>query len=272
MQNWYKILETWRELPATHIKRSKIKMDPAFQPRNAQAVGFKHRDRLRNESDEHARLLADRLAICQDLDPILVAEINGELFTIDGHHRYKAYKMAKQSEIPAKVFVTDWDTAVMVSKLVNLDHRSLRMHRDQAREACWQHLAAATHQGKSPHDDSISCRKVGKFFGIGHDTVHRMLKALPNIRSDDFSRESLDPGTGWPLWRYSKGIYEPFGNASDHLKAEHHAEKIAALLGKVDTEINSMAFSKLLGECSTEPSGIPPAIQTLIGRYSRNPS
>lgn len=269
MQNWTEILEAWRAQPANPIKRSQIKIDPAFQPRNQQAVRFKHRERARRESEDHASALADRLCICPDLDPILVADIEGTLFVIDGHHRLKAYKSKDRRVIPAKVYEADWDTAVVVSKLVNLDHRALRMHKDQAREACWQYLAALTQGGSIHHGDSTSCRKAGQLFGIGHDTVHRMLKALPNIKLDDFSKESLDPGTGWPLWRYAKGIYEPFGDASDELKAEHQAEKIAALLGKADAEVNTMALLRLLAECSPETPEAPPAVQALITHYSR---
>ena len=235
-------------------------------------MGFKHRDKVKNESDQHARLLSERLSICQDLDAILVAEINGDLFVIDGHHRLKAYKLAKRSEIPAKVYKTDWDTAVMVSKLVNLDRRALRMHKDQSMEACWQYLAAVTHQGKVSHSDTTSCRKTGRLFGVSHDTVHRMLTALPCVNLQDFGVESLDPGTVWPLWRYAKGTYEPFGDASDNLKAEHHAEKISTLLGKVDAEINSMAFSRLLDECSEDYSDLPPAIQALSEDHSDLPT
>lgn len=269
MQNWTEILEAWRALPATPIRRSQIKIDPAFQPRNPQAVRFKHRERTRRESEDHASALADRLCNCPDLDPILVANIQGSLYVIDGHHRLKAYKSMKRGDIPAKVHEADWDTAVIVSKLVNLDHRALRMQKDQAREACWQYLAALTQRGKKPHGDSTSCRKVGLLFGVGHDTVHRMLKALPNIKLDDFSKESLDPGTSWPLWRYAKGVHEPFGSVSDEIRAEHQAEKIAALLSKAEAEINTMALSRLLAECSPETPEVPLAVQNLISHYSR---
>lgn len=269
MQNWTEILEAWRALPARRIKRSTIKLHPALQPRNPYAVGFKNRHKVIQESDEHCRLLTDRLAICPDLDPILVAEIEGELFVVDGHHRLKAYKLNGRNDIPAKVFETNWDTAVMVSKLVNLDHRALRMHKEQAREACWQYLAKVTLRGQKSHTEATSYRKVAALFGVSPDTAQRMVKTLPLIKLRDFTKNALDPGTGWPFWKECKGNGNPFELAPDYKLAERQAEKIAIQLGKQEADINTMALLLLFKECLTDIHELPQPLTEVIEHYSR---
>lgn len=269
MQKWTDILEAWRTLPTTPIKRSTIKTDPALQPRSLQAVAFKQRDKARNESEAHIAALADRLRACQDLDPILVAEIDGRLYVVDGHHRTAAYKDARKGVIPARILKTDWPAAVAISKIVNLDHRALRMHRDQAREACWQYLAIVTRRGRIPHGDTTSCRKAAAMFNVSPDTAHRMIRALPGVNLRGYRREALDPGTEWPLWRYCKGNADPFDMAPDHARAEKQAEKIAALLGKADADINTAALLRLLRQCPTEPGDLPPPLPELVAHYSR---
>lgn len=269
MQNWNEILETWRALPAQHIKRTKIKIDSAFQPRNPFAVGFKNQHKVLQDSDEHSRLLTDRLAICPDLDPILVAEIDSELFVVDGHHRLKAYKAKQKSEIPARVYQTNWKTAVMASKLVNLDQRALRMHREQTRESCWQFLAAVTQRGRISHTESTSYRKVATQFGVAPDTAQRMVKAMPLIKLEDFTDDALDPGTGWPLWRFCKGNGNPFELVPDYKLAERQAAKIATELSKHEAEINTTALLLLFKECLTDIHELPQPLTEVIEHYSR---
>lgn len=269
MQNWTETLEAWRALPARRIKRSKIKIDPAFQPRNPFAVGFKNQHRVKQESEDHSRLLKDRLEVCPELEPILVAEIEGKLFVVDGHHRLKAYKASGRSEIPAKVYETYWGAAVIVSKLVNLDHRALRMHKEQAREVCWQYLANVTQRGRISHTEATSYRKVAALFGVSPDTAQRMVKALPLIKLEDFTDDALDPGTGWPLWRFCKGNGNPFELVPDYKLAERQAAKIATELGKHEAEINTTALLLLFKECLTDIHELPQPLTEVIEHYSR---
>lgn len=269
MQNLTETLEAWRVLPVILTKRSMIQTDPALQSRNPQAVAFRHRDAVEATSRNHAEMLKDRLQIIKDLDPILVADIDGRLYVVDGHHRIKAYKTTKKGVIPARILQTNWETAVAVSKLVNLDFRALRMHREQSREACWQYLALITRRGKDSHSPTTSCAKAAALFGCSSDTVHRMIKALPGIDLRDFSQAALDSGTGWPLWKYCKAHAEPFADVSEQLRAERQAGRIAKQLGKVDSEINTLALSFLIREFSTVSGELPPPLPQLLAHYSR---
>lgn len=269
MQNWTEILEAWRAIPAVPIKRTTIQTDPALQPRNPKAVAFKHQSAVETESRNHVESLTDRLRVVSDLDPILVAEIDGSQYVVDGHHRLKAYKAMKKGIIPARVSQTNWDTAIAVSKLVNLDFRALRMHREQAREACWQYFALITQKGQVSHTKITSCAKAAALFGCSADTVHRMIKALPGIDLRNFTEAAFDPGTGWPLWRHCKGHAEPFADVSEQLRAERQAERIAKQLGKVDSEINTLALSLLIREFSTDSGELPPPLPELLAHYSR---
>jgi ParB-like chromosome segregation protein Spo0J len=193
------------------------------------------------------------------LEPILVAEIDGSLFVVDGHHRLKAYQLAGRETIPARVYPMGHREAVLVSKLVNCAERALEMHAKQKLDAAWQYLAAVTHHGAIGLPVGESTRTVGGRFGIGHATVARMLRKLPTVNPQDWSPEALDPGTGWPRWRY---VYE--AGAGWQMKekldmeqlTQHNAEKLArrvgALLDKATPEEIRRAIEMLGIEAQLE--------------------
>ena len=96
-----------------------------------------------------------------------------------------------------------------------------------------------------------------------------MVKALPIINLSDFYQDALDPGTGWPLWRFCKGNANPFEPAPDYKLAERQAEKIAIQLGKQEAEINTMALLILIKDCQTQIHEIPQSMTEVIEYYSR---
>jgi hypothetical protein len=85
-------------------------------------------------------LLALKASHDVQLEPLLVAEIEGRLGVVDGHHRLKAYRRAQRETIPAPVMPMNRQQAVLVSKLLNCADRALEMHPEQRRDVAWQYL------------------------------------------------------------------------------------------------------------------------------------
>ncbi len=125
-------------------------------------VPLKAQRGVERRSEEHVgtlRLILEA-ALSMELDPVLVAEVDGVLFVVDGHHRLKAYKRAKRGTIPARVYRMDRLSAVLVSKLVNCADRALEMHSEQRLDAAWQYLASVTRGGAHGLPNGESCKTV----------------------------------------------------------------------------------------------------------------
>jgi hypothetical protein len=137
-----------------------------------------------------------------ELEPLLVARIEGVLYLGDGHHRLIAYRLARRKEAPVRIRDMDMQAAVALSKLVNCDGAKLRMHDEQRKDAAWQSMAIVAVRGRAPLAESL--RAFAARFGIGHETARRMRDRLQTIRTEDYPSVALDPGTGWPRWKYVK--------------------------------------------------------------------
>jgi AraC-like DNA-binding protein len=179
-----------------------------------------------------------------ELEAVLVADVEGVLYVVDGHHRLKAYRQAKREAIPAHVLPMTRAGAVMVSKLVNCADRALEMHPEQRRDAAWQYMAAVTHRGARGLPNGESLRAIAGRFGMSPDTAHRMLRKLPEVNPKDWSGAALDTGTGFPRWRYVREGGAGWQDMKKELDVEqmtqHNAEKLAkrmsALMDKATPE------------------------------------
>src|SRR6185312_6206370 len=131
-------------------------------------VPYADKARTEASSEDHTgtMLLALRASKEVQLEPVLLAEIDGGLLVVDGHHRLSAYQRAQRETIPARVTPMGRRMAVMVSKLVNCEGRALAMHREQRAEAAWQYLAEVTRRGALGLPVGESLRTVWKQFGI----------------------------------------------------------------------------------------------------------
>lgn len=228
------------------IAVSALQTDPAFQPREGRMVPFRDKGRVEQRSEEHVGAL--RLALdasCSiELEPILVADVDGGLYVVDGHHRLKAYRRALRETVPARVMSMTKQDAVLVSKVVNCTARALEMHPEQRRDAAWQYLAAVTHRGAKTLPKGESLRSVAARFGISPDTAHRMLRKLPKVELRDWNDAALDAGTGFPRWRYVREGGAGWQDMKQELGVEqltqHNAEKLAkklaALMEKATSE------------------------------------
>jgi ParB-like chromosome segregation protein Spo0J len=261
------IQQTLERLKAAMVQQlplASVQTDDALQPREGRMVPFRDQARTDRRSEEHTGImrLALEAAHHRQLEPVLVAEIDGALFVVDGHHRLKAYRRALRETIPARVYPMDRATAVLVSKLVNCDERALEMHAEQRRDAAWQYLAAVTRRGAERLPTGESLRAIAGRFGVSRDTIGRMVKQLPKVNPKEWNSEAHDPGTGFPRWRYvreSKGGWHGMKQETDveqitQQEAEKLAKKIGAPIDKANPEAVRRAVRMLGIEAVMEAS------------------
>jgi len=231
MKELIETLVQWRSLPPTRVSLGRIKVEPQYQPRNNFVIPYADREKAENASEAHIARLTD-LAEDADLDPLLLADVDGRLVLVDGHHRLKAYRRAGKRDAPACVLKTTGESALMVSKLVNCDGVKLPMHAEQSRECAWQYLAQVTAQGRLELPEGTSRRQIGRTFGTSRETIGSMLRILPTVNRADFQQEACDPGTGWPLWRFVKGNAwrDQYNDVSEDAREMHKTEELAKRL------------------------------------------
>jgi uncharacterized ParB-like nuclease family protein len=241
---------------------SVLKTDDALQPREGRMVPFKDKGRVESRSNEHVgtmRLALDAAQSVQ-LEPVWVADVDGQLLVVDGHHRLDAYRGAGRDTIPARTCSMTRQGAVLISKLVNCSARALEMHPEQRRDAAWQYLALVTRQGAEGLPKGESTRTVGGRFGMSHDTVARMLHQMLRVNPADWNPEALDAGTGFPRWRYVREQGAGWKDMKEKMDVEqitqHEAEtlarKIGALIDKASPEAAERAMRMLSVESALE--------------------
>jgi ParB-like chromosome segregation protein Spo0J len=259
-------LESLKVAEVRQLPIASLKTDEALQPREDRMVPFREQSRVERRSEEHVAPMRLLLEAAQghQLEPVLAAELDGRLFLVDGHHRLKAYRRAKRETIPARVLPMKRHIAVMVSKLVNCEARSLEMHAEQRRDAAWQYLAAVTQRGAEGLPEGESLRGIAGLFGISKDTVSSMLRKLPKVNPKGYPVMQLDPGTEWPRWKavrdWKPDNEDDMQDSQMTLKqwTEKEAHRIARRLGALETGTTSdawkLALSMYAEEARTEAS------------------
>lgn len=244
----------WQELPPQMIGLGGIKVEEALQPRNQRLVPLKDQHRVAKLSEDHLARLWVALQGGKDvqLEPVLVADVAGVHYLVDGHHRLSAYKRAKRTVVPARIMRVSWVDAVKLSKLVNVSGTKIPMTRDQVAEACWQTIADLTNRGLT--DPGMSLREIAAVFGVGKDMVAAMLQSVKGLKLCEFGAPALDPGTGWPRWKYVKQAkWRPQVEAADAeqrlaLQTEKDAVRLAAFRDKLGPARFTAAIRLLLKE------------------------
>jgi len=255
-------LQRLQATEAQQLPLALLKTDDTFQPRETRMVPFRDQARVERRSEEHigAMRLALEAARGIELEPVLVADLGGVLYVVDGHHRLKAYRRAQRETIPARVLPMGKAEAVLVSKLVNCAERALEMHSEQKLDAAWQYLAAMTRRGAAGLPEGESCRTVSGRFGIAHGSVHRMLQKLPTVNPRDWQGDALDAGTGFPRWRKVREAGAAWQQDQTEMdmdkitrhEAEQVAKKIGALMDKTTPEAWKLAVAMLGTEAQLE--------------------
>ncbi|WP_053096319.1 ParB/RepB/Spo0J family partition protein [Frateuria defendens] len=247
-----------------HLSLASLQTDEALQPREARMVPYREQTRVQVRSDEHTGTL--RLALeashSIQLEPLLVAQLDGGLFVVDGHHRLRAYRLAGRETVPVRVVPMGHREAVMVSKLVNCSGRALEMHAEQKRDAAWQYLAEVTKRGTDELPAGESLRTIAGRFGVARTTIDRMRDRLPAVSPADYPEAAHDPGTGFPRWRYVREAGAGWPDMENYMSAEqltqHEAEKLArkigALLDKASPEATRRALAMLANEAKSAAS------------------
>jgi len=242
------LLAEWRAIEPQQATLGHIEQAEAYQPRNNRLAPYKDRGRLEDASEAHVADLASKLGDGRDLDPLLVARIDGTLYLIDGHHRMKAYRRAGRQSVPVRIRDSTLADALTASKAVNCDGVKLPMHAEQRREAAWQYLAMLTMQGRRDLPEGESQRGIGRTFGVGKDTIGAMLRKLPKVNPGDYSADACDPGTDWPQWRIVKGNAwrDAFADVPEDLRERHKDERRAAKLARLIDSDGLDAFLRSL--------------------------
>ena len=248
----------WLEsAPVQRVPIEELRIDPAFQPRVERLIPLRDKGRAKHRSDEHTAALRLKLGVSRsvELEPIMVANIDGQRYVVDGHHRLKAYALEKRETISVRERPLSRRAAVLASKLVNCPDRSLEMHQEQYRESGWQWMADACGRGVTDLKQvGESYRTVSATFRIGKTTAERMWKRLATVDPKDYPEAACDPGTGFPCWKYVRQPQTPWKEMQEMLTpdqltlrwATKAAERIAGILGDLDPDVRRLAVGMLV--------------------------
>ncbi|MBO9747349.1 ParB N-terminal domain-containing protein [Xanthomonas phaseoli pv. dieffenbachiae] len=242
--NYDAALERFRCTPQQHLLISYVRLADALQPRVTRIVPIRDKGRIEQGREQHIATLRLALEVSEQtqLDPVWIADIGHAesvapgLYLVDGHHRLTAYRQAGRDTIPASILPMDWHAAVAVSKLVNCTGRSLALHKEQCRDAAWQYLAILTQRGANELPKGESLRSIAGRFGISKNTVGSMVTYLPRVVPTEFNSLSIDPGTGWPRWRYVREANSPWQTSlpsTEQQQLDRDAEKVARSIVKL---------------------------------------
>jgi ParB-like chromosome segregation protein Spo0J len=219
-----------------------VKTHPALQARDPTLL--KHREQARQEeqSELHVHDMAELLKADPqaELVALQVAEVDGTLYVVDGHHRLRAYKRAKRETVPARVQAMTWKEASHASKLANIAFTKLEMRPAQKRNALWHHLDAVTQRGLlRPKESQVLL--AGRF-GVHRDTVRNMLRRLPEVEPEEFPPEQRDAITGWPHWKHvtqtRSGMYQAMDpDVRREWREDRFLKRLARVIDKEDPEI-----------------------------------
>jgi hypothetical protein len=257
-------LETWREVEAITVTIGSIKTDEGFQPRNPRLTFARHAANEKRESERQIHRLRDKLTAdaSYQLDPLLVAMIDGKRYVVDGHHRLHAYRRAMRRLVPVRERPMTRQHAALLAQLVNLDGTKLPMTAGQNGEAAWQYIASVTDRGRLKLAEvGTSAHKVASMFGIGSSSVDRMVRGLANTReqveANQYSHQACNPATGWPLWKYARGYGAGLWDQGDdstrqQAKVSKCARALAKLREEFDAETIRQAMELLRKEAAEE--------------------
>jgi hypothetical protein len=142
---------------------------------------FQHREDSQWASDDHIQTLVKGMknstkgAKKKPLEPLMVFLTGGEWMLIDGHHRYKAYKLIGYAEpVPVMVFSGTLDTAIGQALKGN-SNDNLPISKSEKTNAAWR-LVIST---------ALSRNQLVEASTISKPTIFLMKKAMRHLREVD---------------------------------------------------------------------------------------
>lgn len=252
------LMEKLEAAPARPYPLNDVRTHEALTPRKQCLIPLRDWAQQQRQSDDHTYALSSKLKASEEveLDPVVLVSCEGSdrhgvpagVYLLDGNHRLAAYRRAGRSFIPARLCELSYEAAVLASKLVNCSNRALGMHQSQRRDAAWQYIALVTLKGAIPLPASNSYRSISARFGISKNTVMSMMKALPAVDLANHSDRDLDPGTGWPMWRYVCQSKNPWRTALASMSEEEQAKSRAVRLALdlIELRNNHSPFERVL--------------------------
>lgn len=217
--------------PKTPFYLWELVADPQrFQYRSPIADGREHYGRHKGRSEAHIRDMARRIQDTgEPLDPMVVWREpgTGELFIVDGFHRFAAYRRArdmkawrKNRKVPCRV-AQGTEQEVVSAVLGQNSKAKLGFNQAQRLQCAWESVWEGLFE-------DLSVREAAKRHGIGHNTMWRMR----NARRERFGDcERLEDLGELRLWRNVKP--EPDGQPVDMTEDEELKEEIAATAERI---------------------------------------
>lgn len=254
-----KLTEEGAQVRAVNV--AELRTHPALQARDPAQLKERERVRQEEQSKLHIRDMALLLKAdpAAELVPLHVADVEGALYVVDGHHRLAAYRRANRETAPAQVRRMSLEKASHQSKLANIGHTKIEMRPEQKRNALWHHLSALTWKGSRGLPSRFSQRSLSGTFGVSLDTVQRMLKRLPEVVPEEYPAEHRDAITGWPHWRFVKRsaraeMYQAMApEARVRWQADKYKRKLAKLWEQYPAEALQVAHAELRAEAAEGP-------------------
>jgi hypothetical protein len=193
------------------------------------------------------------------LEPPLVARIDGVFYVVDGHHRLRAYRLARRVSVPVRIKETTWMHASLLSKLVNADGTKLPMHPEECREAAWQFLAQVTGRGRfTLREIGMSLREVAAMFNVSsQQTIANMMDKMVSTKhaldAASFDSSWCDAITGWPRWKDARspgGL--PFDDVPIDVREAHRRARCRAAIAKLQEQYGRDVYDLAHAELTCE--------------------
>lgn len=183
---------------------------------------FQHRLPPPNASEVHARELAKTPQAGFVLDPVTVFWSGRGWVNLDGHHRLRAYRLARwKQDVPVRVFEpTDVDAAIAHAGRANTGDK-LNMTRGEKQRTAWR-LTVAT---------KLSRAKVVRASGVSDGMVAEMRRVKQALLDKGRSAQELSVMNWWEVRRANSG--DDAGSDVDwEARMEQEAQELANKLIK----------------------------------------
>lgn len=170
---------------AAEIELRWIKRDPKLQVRS-------------KLSEPHIKSLMRLLQTHVELEPVSVANVNGEHILVDGWHRCAAYERLGWQRIRARIITPDEKEVPWLAAQANLRH-GLRLSSRDSKKVFRAYVKSGMHRNGAGYK---SYREIGRDLGRFHSTIQKWMESMfPSVhrkmsdgaREEPFERTEPEP-------------------------------------------------------------------------------